>query len=708
MRLLPTLSLMGIALAIPVLAHASDCRDLSPPSAAVPGQARPISATDLVRLRDIGPVENNVPRAAILAVSPDGTRVAFQMRRADPASNDYCLGMFVIDLARPATPRQIDAGGQVILRTPSRFGFAVSVPPGTLLAVTPKWSPDGKAIAYLRRDDDRTQLWTADPDGNTGVQRTRVDFDVEDFAWGPGGASLVFSGRPALVAARQDIQKEGAKGFLFDERFQPLASNTPLPREPILVEDFTVDLASGEVRPATARERTLLQPPVPPGLPGSSQWATVADNGTVAWAQTDPNDVSALPALHARVAGKDIACKWTTCGSVLSLWWAGPVDLLTYLRRDGALGEDYAFYQWAPGQGAPRLLTRTNGIFEGCQPTGPRLICAYEAARQPREVVSVDLTTGDLRPLFDPNPEFAALKLGQVQRLTLTNDLGVSTWADLVLPPDHQAGQKHPLVIVEYESRGFLRGGTGDEYPIQAYAAAGFAVLSFQRPPDYGLRTHPKTYAEDERLSRTNWVDRRSVLELMEAGIRQAADLGVVDSGKVGLTGLSEGSSAVQFAAINSHAFKAFAMSSCCDEESVVGFLDGPAGVTWIHAAGYPLLNDDSAAFWKDDSFRQNASRIDTPILVQDADREYGGALEGVMALQQLGKPVEMYVYPDEYHIRWQPAHRLATYERSLDWFKFWLMSEEDPNPEKAGQYRRWETMRTKLGSFPPADSAGH
>src|SRR3546814_7367490 len=43
----------------------------------------------------------------------------------------------------------------------------------------------------------------------------------------------------------------------------------------------------------------------------------------------------------------------------------------------------------------------------------------------------------------------------------------------------------YPLVVVQYDTRGFLRGGTGDEYPIQALAASGFAVLSVSRPIDY-------------------------------------------------------------------------------------------------------------------------------------------------------------------------------------------------------------------------------
>ena len=44
------------------------------------------------------------------------------------------------------------------------------------------------------------------------------------------------------------------------------------------------------------------------------------------------------------------------------------------------------------------------------------------------------------------------------------------------------------MVVVQYDTRGFLRGGTGDEYPIQAFANRGYAVLSFRRPQAVGDR----------------------------------------------------------------------------------------------------------------------------------------------------------------------------------------------------------------------------
>lgn len=62
------------------------------------------------------------------------------------------------------------------------------------------------------------------------------------------------------------------------------------------------------------------------------------------------------------------------------------------------------------------------------------------------------------------------------------------------------------------------------------------------------------------------------------------------------------------------------------------------------------------------------------PLLMQQSDDELRGAVSSYTALEQAGKPVALYVFPNEHHVKWQPAHRLAAYERNLRWFDFWLL----------------------------------
>jgi hypothetical protein len=40
------------------------------------------------------------------------------------------------------------------------------------------------------------------------------------------------------------------------------------------------------------------------------------------------------------------------------------------------------------------------------------------------------------------------------------------------------------------------------------------------------------------------------------------------------------------------------------------------------------------------------------------------------------------------------PEGRMLSQEGSVDWFRFWLKGEEDPDPAKAEQYSRWRELR--------------
>src|SRR3546814_7717574 len=82
------------------------------------------------------------------------------------------------------------------------------------------------------------------------------------------------------------------------------------------------------------------------------------------------------------------------------------------------------------------------------------------------------------------------------------------TFVDLVYPVNYDRRKKYPLIVVQYISRGFLRGGVGDEFPIQVFANRGYAVLSIQRPKLTALALESHSAAELERRMLTKCRDR--------------------------------------------------------------------------------------------------------------------------------------------------------------------------------------------------------
>jgi dipeptidyl aminopeptidase/acylaminoacyl peptidase len=93
-------------------------------------------------------------------------------------------------------------------------------------------------------------------------------------------------------------------------------------------------------------------------------------------------------------------------------------------------------------------------------------------------------------------------------------------------------------------------------------------------------------------------------------------------------------------------------------------------------------------------SAAENVDRIHAPLLIHAPDDEYIISLPLYSAMRDRNKPVEMWIYPNEYHEKIQPKHRYSVYERNVDWFRFWLKGEEDPSPARKEQYDRWRKLR--------------
>jgi len=676
------------------------CNDLQPPAAAPSSPKRALTPADLARIRDIGPVESPGMEAHYFTRSPDGSRVAFQLRRADPARNDYCLGMFVLSLQPGAKPVPVDRGGEFI-RIHFDLREAADTPMGVARTITPRWSADGRWIAFLKRVDGKTQIWRAEADGTGSRPLSTSAVDVEDFRLSGDGRALLYTSRPALVADYQAIAEEGLRGHHFDDRFVPATRSTPFPHAPVPRIVTAQDLATGETRRATDAEAASF-----PSAPiWEAAWTEMRGPGGRRAHVTVPDGASYVT--RGRLAaedaqGHDVVCAAAICANAFRPWWT-PTGHVRFQHREGWANGSTAIYDWVPSPSAPRRIYLTDEVLADCMPDDTALLCLREGSLTPRRLERLDPDTGRRSVLFDPNPEFQSLTLGPAERLHLTNSFGLPVIADLILPVGYRKEVRYPLIVVQYDTRGFLRGGTGDAFPIQVYANAGYAVLSVSRPdltPGKDKRTDVK---EAERANLAAFANRKSELSALEVAAQLAIDRGVADPKRIGLTGMSDGATVSDWAILHSTMFAAFATTNCCFDETFLSRI-GPAAARLFVDIGYPRLSDrskDADAFWDEISLVRNATKITRPILVQVADEEMLSALPTFTALREVNAPIDMFVLPGEHHYKWQPAHRLAMYERSLDWFDFWLKGEVPNDPTRRADVRRWEALAKERGATP-------
>ena len=75
---------------------------------------------------------------------------------------------------------------------PTSGGDALPMTAEGVSSTHPRWSPDGKILAFLsERNEGKAQVWLLNRQGGEAQQLTDTPQDVEDFAWSPDGRRLV-------------------------------------------------------------------------------------------------------------------------------------------------------------------------------------------------------------------------------------------------------------------------------------------------------------------------------------------------------------------------------------------------------------------------------------------------------------------------------------------------------------------------------------
>ena len=176
--------------------------------------------------------------------------------------------------------------------------------------------------------------------------------------------------------------------------------------------------------------------------------------------------------------------------------------------------------------GAVRDLFHSFGVLQefSVDAANRWIACTRETNVSPPELVVIDQRAGVARKLADLNPEFLHIQLSSVERISGVNHFGEEWFGQLVKPAGYEEGKRYPLIVTLYRSGDyFLLGATGNENPIQVYAANGFVVLSF----NIG-RNHLRKGIED---SLVNWASPTASLEM---AVQVLVERGLVDPKKVG------------------------------------------------------------------------------------------------------------------------------------------------------------------------------
>ena len=142
-----------------------------------------------------------------VALSPDGRQVAFVVKSVAPGRDGYRHAIWLVPADGSAPPRQVTLGRRT--------------------DVVPRWSPDGRTLAFLSDragvlqaagagdeagpkeapKEGATQVWLLPADGGEARQLTRLPKDVTDLAWSPDGTALCVVSAAARLKERATARK---------------------------------------------------------------------------------------------------------------------------------------------------------------------------------------------------------------------------------------------------------------------------------------------------------------------------------------------------------------------------------------------------------------------------------------------------------------------------------------------------------------------
>jgi dipeptidyl aminopeptidase/acylaminoacyl peptidase len=277
--------------------------------------------------------------------------------------------------------------------------------------------------------------------------------------------------------------------------------------------------------------------------------------------------------------------------------------------------------------------------------------------------------------------------------VTWTSTDGVTARGWLIVPndPSHQGpwpmvtmvhGGPAFVILNKFAPYFFTWGGVWP-YPFEAYTSHGIAVFY----PNYrGTHSFGKEFASPAAADGTPVDD-------IVTGVQHLVETGVADPQRLGISGHSHGGWLGPLTLTRAKIFRASS------------FAEGTSNMVTVYELMPGHLNKEVHDTQNGPYYENPQRYLDlSPDLhfqgVSTANLfESGSESEAIFMLglgktsRRFGMPTEMIVYPHTEHNLQEPRMERESAERNLDWYRFWLKDEVDPNPAKGEQYKRWKKM---------------
>jgi dipeptidyl aminopeptidase/acylaminoacyl peptidase len=640
-------------------------------------QDRRFSADDLPR----------IVRLADPQLAPDGKAVAVVVARANLIDNRWDSALLLIDVAS-RTPRVV---------TRDRRGVS-----------TPRWSPDGRSLAFLALDATGTaQVHLLAMDGGDARQITASPTNVTHLTWRPDGAALAWAAADAEPARSGEAR--------FEDAFE-VGNNSYLDRtarRPTHI--WLLTLADGTARRLTSGPRSIPVGLAPSGPPSQLNWTP--DGAGIMFVQADTAatgdaDSSRLmllnvasgavqPVLPGRAGlpilspdGRSVAFVATRAGlpahqsRVLIAPVAGGAASDAAPDLDVAVG----LVGWL-ADGKSLLLAGTDGTHGGlwlarggkatridlgdldpvaASVRGGSIAFTATTADRPAELFLLSGVGAKPVALTRVQTATDGMMLGRQETISWQSD-GLTADGVLTYPPGHTPGEKLPLVL-------YIHGGPvaaskqSFNTSAQILAAQGWLVLE----PNYRGSNNRGARFQEAIIGDASAGPGRDIM----AGVASLEQRGLIDPARMAVTGWSYGGMMTSWLIGNyPDAWKAAVAGA-----PVTDLVDqyATADNNRQRAGQYgptPFVGDNLASYARQSPIA-SAWRARAPTLIMadvgDWRVTIPQAYKLYRALSDNQVPVKFVAYPVAGHSPADPIRGRDVWRRWVDWLKVYLNSSQE------------------------------
>ncbi|HMD37950.1 MAG TPA: S9 family peptidase [Candidatus Acidoferrum sp.] len=548
----------------------------------------------------------------------------------------------------------------------------------------PRWSPDGKQLAFLSNRDEQQQVYVLRMEGGEASAVTRGKRGVQNFAWSPDGKQIAFLAPDAKTDSEEKKDKDKDDAHLVDKEDKharlwllTLATSEAkaltdakwevseiawLPAGDRIVVSATDHPESDEethrifsVAVADGSRKLLLAPHGP-----FSDLRVSPDGMTVSFVgcRVDgpvPYDLMLLDI--GRRATRNLTGasldrgvhehRWIKDGSVLAVYGDGFRNKFAGFSPDGMSKNPE---NPAAGNVAGFAVSDSGEVaFVGQSATTPQELWVWDQKKAPRQVSHLN----------DSWKQFA-LSTPEIYKYKSFD--GSEIEAALLKPAGADGKSRLPLIALIH---GGPTGNWQDSIETwgQLLATHGYAVFY---PNIRGSSGYGQQFVE---MNRGDWggADFKDVM----AGVKDLIDRGIADPARMGIGGWSYGGYMAEWAVTQTNDFKAAVSGAGLSNLiSEYGSEQHPSYDEWFY--GVPYEPDSLVKFLNSSPFTQvkNAKKP-TLILQGDADTTdpLDQSQELYRGLKHYGVETELVVYPREPHGLREEKHLLDRLNRILAWF---------------------------------------